>query len=66
MELRKTVFTPVQVTRPDQPEPEPDPVSFAQIQAEQILEDARRRAEEILDQARLEAELKAQELFESY
>ena len=47
------------------PEPEPDPVSFAQIQAEQILEDARRRAEEILDQARLEAEVKAQELFES-
>ncbi len=50
---------------PPEPEPEPDPVSFAQIQAEQILEDARRRAEEILDQARLEAELKAQELFES-
>jgi len=50
---------------PPEPEPEPDPVSFAQIQAEQILEDARRRAEEILDQARLEAEIKAQELFES-
>ena len=47
------------------PEPEPDPVSYAQIQAEQILEDARRRAEEIVDQARLEAEVKAQELFES-
>ena len=52
-------------TPPPEPEPEPDPVSFAQIQAEQILEDARRRAEEILDQARLEAELKAQELYES-
>ena len=48
-----------------EPEPEPDPVSFAQIQAEQIIADARRRAEEILDQARLEAEIKAQELFES-
>lgn len=46
-------------------EPEEDPVSFAQIQAEQILEDARRRAEEIIDQARLEAEIKAQELFET-
>lgn len=48
-----------------EPEPEPDPVSFAQIQAEQIIADARQRAEEILDQARLEAEIKAQELFES-
>ena len=48
-----------------EPEPEPDPVSFAQIQAEQIIADARQRAEEILDQARLEAELKAQELFET-
>ena len=48
-----------------EPEPEPDPVSFAQIQAEQIIADARRRAEEILDQSRLEAELKAQELYES-
>ena len=46
-------------------EPEADPVSFAQIQAEQILADARRRAQEIVDQARLEAEIKAQELFES-
>ena len=48
-----------------EPEPEPDPVSFAQIQAEQIIADAHRRAEAILDQARLEAEIKAQELFES-
>ena len=48
-----------------EPDPEPDPVSYAQIQAEQIIADARRRAEEILDQARLEAELKAQELYES-
>lgn len=52
------------------PEPEPeredlDPVSYAQVQAEQIIADARRRAEEILDQARLESELKAQELFET-
>ena len=50
---------------PVPPAPEPDPVSFAQIQAEQILADARRRAEEILDQAKVEAELKAQELYES-
>ena len=48
-----------------EPEPELDPVSFAQIQAEQIIADAHRRAEEILDQARLESELKAQELFET-
>ena len=48
-----------------EPEPEPDPVSFAQIQAEQIIADAHRRAEAILDQARLEAEIKAQELFET-
>ena len=48
-----------------EPEPEADPVSFAQIQAEQIIADAHRRAEEILDQARLEAELKSQELYES-
>lgn len=47
------------------PEPEQDPVSFAQIQAEQIIADAHRRAEEILDQAKLEAEIKAQELYES-
>ena len=32
-----------------EPEPELDPVSFAQIQAEQIIADAHRRAEEILD-----------------
>ena len=52
---------------PAEPEPEspPDPVSFAQIQAEQIIADAHRRAEAILDQARLEAELKSQELYES-
>ncbi len=48
-----------------EPEPKPDPVSYAQIQAEQIIADAHRRAEAILDQARLEAELKAQELFET-
>ncbi len=47
------------------PEPETDPVSYAQIQAEQILADARRRAEEIIDQARLEAEVKSQELYET-
>jgi len=52
---------------PSEPEPEPetDPVSYAQIQAEQILADARRRAQEIIDQARLEAEVKSQELYET-
>ena len=50
---------------PPPKEPEEDPVSYAQIQAEQILADARRRAEEIVDQARLEAEIKSQELYES-
>lgn len=50
---------------PPAPEPEADPVSFAQIQAEQILADARRRAQEIVDQARLEAEVKSQELYEA-
>lgn len=50
---------------PEAEKEEPDPVSFAQIQAEQIIADAHRRAEAILDQARLEAEIKAQELFES-
>lgn len=51
--------------KPEEPESEPDPVSFAQIQAEQIIADAHRRAEAILDQARLESEIKAQELFDS-
>ena len=50
---------------PPPKEPEEDPVSYAQIQAEQILADARRRAGEIVDQARLEAEIKSQELYES-
>lgn len=47
------------------PEPKEDPIGYAQIQAEQILADARRRAEEIIDQARLEAEIKSQELYET-
>lgn len=46
------------------PDPELDPVSYAQIQAERILADARRRAQELIDQARLEAEIKSQELYE--
>ena len=46
-------------------EPELDPVTFAQIQSEQIIADARTRAQEIIDQARLEAEIKAQELYET-
>ena len=60
------IRTEEKVPEPEpEPEPKPDPVSFAQIQAEQIIADAHRRAEAVLDQARLEAELKAQELFES-
>ena len=50
-----------------EPEPEPvkeetpqeNPVKFAQIQADKLLEDARARADEILDKARLDAELEA-------
>ena len=51
----------------DQAEPEKEtketPVSFAQIQAEQILADARREADNILLQARDEADKKAKEVF---
>lgn len=52
---------------PPPPEPEPvkeekpedNPVKFAQIQAEKLLQEARGQADEILDKARLDAELEA-------
>ena len=51
---------------PEEREPEmPDPISFAQIQADSILEDARRQAEEILNKARAEAEEEAFRIFEA-
>lgn len=52
--------------RPEQAEAEPEelgPVSYAQIQADKILEQARAEAEQIKEKARLDAELKAQEIF---
>ena len=48
-----------------EPEKQPDPISFAQIQADSILEDARRQAEEILNKARAEAEEEAFRIFEA-
>ena len=48
-----------------EPEKQPDPISFAQIQADSILEDARRQAEEILNKARAEAEKEAFRIFEA-
>lgn len=51
------------------PEPEPeeplDPVSFAQIQAEEIMKDARRRAEELIAQAEQEAAAEAEKLYDT-
>lgn len=50
-------------------EPEPaeplDPVSYAQIQADQILQDAERRAAEIVEQARQEAQEQSAALLEA-
>ena len=50
-----------------EPEPEPEaketPISFAQVQAEQILADARKDAERILKQARDDADREAQAVF---
>ena len=48
-----------------EPEKQPDPISFAQIQADSILEDARHQAEEILNKARAEAEEEAFRIFEA-
>lgn len=53
-------------SEPEAQTPEkPDPISFAQIQADSILEDARRQAEEILNKARVEAEEEAFRIFEA-
>ena len=50
-----------------EPEPEPDPaenlISFAQIQAEEILADARREAEALMAKARADAQSEAEEVF---
>ena len=48
-----------------QPEEERDPVSFAQIQADHIIQDAKRQAEEILQQARDEAKAQSGKLYEA-
>ena len=45
------------------PEPEEDPVSYAQIQADMILQDARLQAEALLEQARQDAQAEAEEIF---
>ena len=49
----------------EEPEPEPEetPVSFAQIQAEAILAEARQDADRILQQAREDADQEAQNVF---
>ncbi len=44
-------------------EPKEDPLSFAQIQAEAIMADARREAEELKDQARQEADRESETVF---
>ncbi len=55
----------------EEPEEEPpveeelDPVSFAQIQADRIMQDARRQAEEILSNARAEAEAQSKKIYDS-
>lgn len=46
----------------DEPE-EPNPISFAQIQADKILEDARAEAEKIKEEAKAEAERKAKKVY---
>ena len=46
-----------------EPEPEENPVSFAQLQAEVILADARRQAEELMARAREDARREAEEVF---
>ncbi len=46
-----------------EPEPQENPVTFAQIQAEAILADARRDAERILAQAREDADREAENVF---
>ncbi|MCM1148794.1 MAG: FliH/SctL family protein [Butyricicoccus sp.] len=46
-----------------EPEQEENAVSYAQIQADKILAEARANAEQIKEKARLDAEIKAQEVF---
>ena len=46
-----------------EPEPQEDVISFAQIQAEAILAEARQNAEQILAQAREEADRRSEEVF---
>jgi len=46
-----------------EPEPKENPITFAQIQAEQILADARRDADRILAQARDDADREAEKVF---
>ncbi len=46
-----------------EPEPQENPITFAQIQAEQILADARRDADRVLAQARDDADREAQAVF---
>ena len=59
--------TPVAQAPELAPEPEPprvseeNPISFAQIQADEILADARQQAEEILNTARLQAQVETEE-----
>jgi len=49
----------------EEPSPEEEPIRYAQIQADSILEDARRQAEEILAQARLDAERECEAVLEA-
>ena len=49
----------------EQIEESSDPVSYAQIQADRILRDARRQAEELLEAARAEAERHREEVYEA-
>ena len=46
-----------------EPEPEENPITFAQIQADKILEDARRQAEEILTEAKVKAAQEAEQVW---
>ena len=65
-EIEQEDFAPAQPEMNREPKQEiHDPISFAQIQAESILEDARRQAEELLEKARAEAEEEAFRIFEA-
>ncbi len=45
--------------------PEENPISFAQIQADSILEDARRQAEQLLEDSRQSARQEAEQVFDA-